>query len=45
MIKAQKQGFKRDLGDPEWLVNECEQYLFPQTAACQAIREVYQGMH
>ena len=28
-----------------WLVNEHGQYFFPQTAACQAIREAHQGTH
>ena len=28
-----------------WLVNEHGQYPFPQTAACQAIREAHQETH
>lgn len=43
--KAQKRGFQRDLGAHGWLVNKQGQYLFPQTAVCQAIREAYQGTH
>ena len=28
-----------------WLVNEHGRYFFPETAACQAFREAYQGTH
>ena len=43
--KAPKWCFSRDLGGHGWLINEYGQYFFPQTAACQAIREVHQGTH
>ena len=43
--KAQKWGFKRDLGGRGGVVNECGQYFFPQTAACQVIREAHHGTH
>ena len=28
-----------------WLVNEHGQYFFPQTVACQVIKEAHQGTH
>ena len=37
-------GFNKDLGGHVFLVNEHGQY-FLQSAACQAIREAYQGTH
>ena len=43
--KAQIWDFSRDLGGHVWLVNDDGQYFFPQTTACQAIREAHQGTH
>ena len=40
---AQKWGFNSDLGGHGWLVSDHGQFFFPQTTACQAIREVHQG--
>lgn len=44
--QSQQWGFHRDLGDHvRWLINEHEQYFFPQTVAYQAIMEAHQGTH
>lgn len=40
-----KWGFDIDLGGYGWLANGRGQYFFPQTAACQAIREAYQRIY
>lgn len=44
-LRAQKWSFSRDLGGHGQLVNEHGWYFFPQTSACPAAREAYQGTH